>query len=233
MKNQKLKELQFKRTYFLVGLNLVLILCLVTINWKSTIRASSLPKMGPLDYDTMLFIPPTDHKNSETSEDKPKIEDLFKDPVAGDPEPDPDPNPLIPKNKDKFSKLLVPKNKEGKKEIIIIEPVFNPDSIYNVDPEFTLGKFNEYLQRMVDMPQVAKDLGINGLVAIEFIVEPNGEIKVVRAIAPKHRQLGYGIEEACIKAIIGSSKLWVPAEVNGKPVRSRFRVPIEIDNSGW
>jgi hypothetical protein len=229
MNNQKSKELKFKNTYFLIGLNLVLIISLLMINWESSMTKSAKLRDAPLPFDSVICIPPTVHESNERSIEKDEAIDLFKTPIIDDDaEPTPEPKPV------KRGKLFTTLKPVGKlDEVEKITPMPFPDSIYNEDPTFLLGEFDIYLKRAVQMPKAAIDYGISGLVAIEFIVESNGEVKMVKVLAPKNRQLGFGVEEACIQAILSTSNLWKPAEVNGKPVRSRFRVPIEIDNSSW
>lgn len=226
-------ELQFKRTYFLIGLNLVLILSLIALNWKSTLHAKSMvvpPDSGPNGWIDPYPTPKTDKDLIQDNTKKTKV-DIFKDPIVSEEEN----KPTIPQQMKKL--LGIGEGQITSKltpETITIDPSFGTednDTIYNFDPTFTLGAFDQYLKKRIKMPSLAIQYGISGTVVIEFVVEKDGSVQIVKAIAPAERRLGYGIEENCIQAIRGTSGFWEPATLNGIKVRSRFRVPIEIDNS--
>lgn len=83
------------------------------------------------------------------------------------------------------------------------------------------------------MPKSAQELGISGIIFIQFIVEKDGTISNIKAIAPKERQLGYGLEAECIRVLKLTSGKWIPAQREGKNVRSYWRFPFEIDNTNF
>ena len=226
-------ELQFKRTYFLIGLNLVLILALIALNWKSTVYAKSMvdsPHSGAEGWINPYPTPRTDKDLIQDNTKKTRV-DIFKDPIVSEEEN----KPTIPQQIKKLLGIgegqITSKLKE---ETITLDPSFGTednDTIYNFDPNFTLGAFDEYLTKRIKMPSLAIQYGISGTVVIEFVVEKDGTVQIVKAIAPAERRLGYGIEENCIQVIRGTSGFWEPATLNGIKVRSWFRIPIEIDNS--
>ena len=103
----------------------------------------------------------------------------------------------------------------------------------DVEGTFTGGedKLREFVNSYYKMPRVASELGISGMIFIQFVVEKNGKITNIEAIAPKDRQLGYGLEEECKRVIELTSGNWKPASRAGKPVRSYWRFPFEVDNA--
>jgi protein TonB len=92
-------------------------------------------------------------------------------------------------------------------------------------------KLQEFATINFNMPKIADDLEISGTIFIQFVVERDGKITQLRAIAPKERQLGYGLEEECMRVIKLTSGKWKPAKRAGKAVRSYWRFPFEVDNS--
>jgi len=90
----------------------------------------------------------------------------------------------------------------------------------------------QFVRDSFNMPKVAMDVGASGIIIIQFVVEKDGTISDLRAIAPKERQLGYGLEAECMRVLRLTSGQWKPAMRIGEPVRSYWRFPFEIDNSG-
>jgi len=79
-------------------------------------------------------------------------------------------------------------------------------------------------------PQGAVENGISGKVVLNFVVEKDGSIDLIKIISGK--DLGGGIPEAAIKAV-EQLKKFHPGKQNGHPVRQYFSFPIsfEIQNS--
>jgi len=63
--------------------------------------------------------------------------------------------------------------------------------------------------------------GIQGRVAVSFIVEKDGSISDVKPILSVHPLLN---KEAV--RVVESMPKWTPGKQNGKPVRVRFNVPV-------
>ena len=97
--------------------------------------------------------------------------------------------------------------------------------------ESKYGEFGEFLQSKIKIPRIANEVGVVGTVNIQFVVEKDGSISNVHILGPTNRQLGYGVEEACMDAIKRTTGFWMPAKVKNKNVRSFFRIPIEVDCS--
>lgn len=83
-----------------------------------------------------------------------------------------------------------------------------------------------------NMPRTAMELGISGKIVIQFVIEKNGTVSNVIPVGPKEKQLGYGLEEECMRVVKLSSGQWKPSIKGGIPVRSYMRFPFDIDNSG-
>ncbi len=70
-------------------------------------------------------------------------------------------------------------------------------------------------------PQLAIENGIEGTVIVRFVVEKNGSVSNVQLV----RGLGYGIDEAAIKAV-KKLKKFSPAKQNGQAVRYYYSIPV-------
>lgn len=79
---------------------------------------------------------------------------------------------------------------------------------------------NEFISKFITPEKVTDD---TVSVIVQFIVEADGSIYDVDVI----RDPGYGIGEQVKQIIKGMSK-WIPAEQEGKKVRSQFTLPIKF-----
>lgn len=75
----------------------------------------------------------------------------------------------------------------------------------------------------VNYPEAASKKNVQGTVVLSFIIEKNGAIG---NISPD-KDLGSGLTEAAIVAL-KSTKKWVPAKIDGKPVRVKMNIPIKF-----
>ena len=77
------------------------------------------------------------------------------------------------------------------------------------------------LMKNIKYPEQAMKEGIQGRVAVRFIVEKDGSISDVKPILSVHPLLN---KEAV--RVVKSMPKWTPGKQNGKPVRVRFNLPI-------
>jgi protein TonB len=95
--------------------------------------------------------------------------------------------------------------------------------ITDVPPEFPGGEdsLHKFISRELQYPEEAIKKQIQGLVFVKFVVEKDGSItniQVVRGIYPL-------LDEEAVR-VIKNMPPWIPAEKNGKKVRSQFTLPI-------
>jgi len=93
------------------------------------------------------------------------------------------------------------------------------DSIYtNVDSAATYqgGKagWSKFLQKNMRYPQEAQDNEIHGVIAIRFVVDIDGSISEVKAISGPVELRPEGVR------MISLSGKWLPATINGQPVKA-------------
>lgn len=101
------------------------------------------------------------------------------------------------------------------------------DSIYdfkNVDvkPEYPGGTkaFYTFIAKNFKTPEQE---GLNGKIITTFVIEIDGSISNVKVL----QDIGYDSGKETIEVLNKSGK-WIPAQKEGKPVRTRFQFPITI-----
>ena len=117
-----------------------------------------------------------------------------------------------------FSKEFYAQNNEQKEDTIAYSA-----AALEFQPEFPGGSayFVKYINKNYKLPNVK---GLKGKVIIEFVVEKDGSISDAKVL----RDIGYGTGNEAVR-ILTSSPLWKAGMLNGKPVRARFVLPINID----
>jgi hypothetical protein len=83
--------------------------------------------------------------------------------------------------------------------------------------------FARYVQKNLKYPEVARLIGINGKLKVQFVVDQDGKIVEV---TPKNC-IGAGCEAEAVKLLENSPK-WIPGIQNGKKVRVGYSVPISF-----
>ena len=96
-------------------------------------------------------------------------------------------------------------------------------SVVEVMPQYPGGQIAmmKYIMENMKYPKQAMKEGIQGRVAVRFIVEKDGSISDVKPILSVHPLLN---KEAV--RVVKSMPKWTPGKQNGKPVRVRFNLPI-------
>lgn len=92
-----------------------------------------------------------------------------------------------------------------------------------IPPEFKGGDngFRSFVANNLQYPEQAAQLGVQGRVYLQFIIEPDGRITNIHAIKTDSPLL---VNEAI--RILKSSPNWKPGTKNGKPIRASYTFPI-------
>lgn len=95
--------------------------------------------------------------------------------------------------------------------------------VVEVMPQFPGGQIAmlQYIMKNIKYPEQAMKEGIQGRVAVRFIVEKDGSISDVKPVLSVHPLLN---KEAV--RVVKSMPKWTPGKQNGKPVRVRFNLPV-------
>ena len=101
------------------------------------------------------------------------------------------------------------------------------EGVYNraeVMPYYPGGEsaLREFIENNIAYPDNALNNDIHGTVKVYFAVDEQGKIYAPVIISPK---LGYGLEEEALRVVKRMPK-WIPGQVEGKNVKTRFTLPI-------
>ncbi len=107
------------------------------------------------------------------------------------------------------------------------ETVFKAKKIYEfteVSPEFPGGEAEmaKFINETFVYPSISVEMGEQGIVHLEFVVNKDGSIEEVKVLA--------GVSDALDKEalrVVGQMPKWTPGENAGKPVNVRYIIPIK------
>lgn len=81
----------------------------------------------------------------------------------------------------------------------------------------------KYLSRNIRYPDIARETNTQGVVALQFIIDTEGNIRNVVVV----KDIGSGCGKEAIR-VVNSMPRWIPGEANGHPVKVRFTLPIRF-----
>jgi TonB family protein len=95
-------------------------------------------------------------------------------------------------------------------------------------PKGGMDKFYKYIAADLSYPAEARQMGIEGRVFIEFVVNQDGSISDVRPL----KGIGGGCDEEAVK-VMTNAEAWNPGKQRGMAVRQRMVIPIifSLDNT--
>ena len=95
------------------------------------------------------------------------------------------------------------------------------------NPSFPGGKqeLYRYLSNHIKYPPSAKEAGIEGVVAVSFVVNTDGSITNVTV--KEGQGLTKALNEEAIRVVKNMPK-WKPGKQRGRPVRVQYRIPIRF-----
>lgn len=216
MKKSEHAQLGEKRGQFLtIGFIVALALTISAFEWKSYDHGGYVDKQFFYDFEPLEIIPPT--VNNIPKPPKPKlIKDIIE--VEKDIKADELIDIIID---DDDLENFDPEDFEEP----IIEDVELPFIYVEDMPEFEGGKmaFMKHIAKQVKYPRQAKNLGIEGRVFVEFVIDKEGNITEVKAI----KGIGAGCDEEAVRVIKNAPK-WKPGKQRGKPVKVKMVLPINF-----
>jgi protein TonB len=160
---------------------------------------------------TVRFTPPEIKPDEQVPDEPPPAQDEMKDKDAGVADVEGDPNGID-------ASLQLP---SGDGLTGDAEPEFV--TFAEQSAEFPNGDLMEWLSKNIHYPDRAKDVGVDGKVVIQFVVEKDGKITNVEVI----KKAGWGFDEEAIE-VVKKMPPWKPAKQNGKPVRLQMNLPIRF-----
>lgn len=215
--NKKLEKL--RGIFFQVGLIIAGGLTLVAFEWTSPIYISDLPTPDEI-IEEPWELPPLFPEKEEVEKPKVKKEAALQ------------PNP------DKFEIVEKTPIEETEKKEETKQPEFNPDDwketkvekpkppktfiVVEKMPQFK-GSLNKYLSKNLTYPTKAKQIGAEGKVFVQFVVNKKGEIKNVKIL----RGVNKWLDEEAIR-VVKAMPNWNPGKQRGKAVNVLYNLPINF-----
>lgn len=94
-----------------------------------------------------------------------------------------------------------------------------------VQPDFPGGvdSFRAFVSKNFRVPEVDQDMTVR--IIVQFVVEKDGSLTDVKAV----RDPGYGLGKEAERVVKSNKVKWSPGIQNGKPVRTRFMLPISLN----
>ena len=204
--------------FFQLGLVVSLAMVVIAFEWRSSDDGSTVD-LGSLEetFEDIIDIPNT-------------IQPPPPPPVIQQPQ-----IIEVPDEEEIEEEIEVNLDIEITEETIIEELVFEDapeeevaDEVFTIVEENPLPvgglmAFYRYVATNLAYPEIARRMGIEGNVFIEFVVEKDGAITAVRSL----KGIGAGCDEEAVKVINNAPK-WRPGKQRGKPVRVRIVLPIHF-----
>jgi periplasmic protein TonB len=97
-----------------------------------------------------------------------------------------------------------------------------PFNYYEEAPSFP-GGLQQFWSANLRYPSEAREAGVQGKMAINFVLDENGKIMSCKVI----RKLGFGCDEEVLR-VVKLMPDWKPAKINGKPIRVTFNQVVEF-----
>jgi TonB family protein len=82
-----------------------------------------------------------------------------------------------------------------------------------------------FIESETNYPNDALDNDIEGEVTVQFWISEKGTIDEPEVVSQK---IGFGLEEEAIRVLEATSGLWYAGKVDGKAIRSKFRIPLKF-----
>ncbi|MEO9965196.1 MAG: energy transducer TonB [Reichenbachiella sp.] len=215
-KNPKI-DLEKKRSaFFNIGLAISLVLVTSAFEWKFYDDGKFVVLDEPdSDFDELIDLPPTVHPIPpppvvvlpKIIEIEDEVEIIEQVKVIIDTEV----------SEDDIIEALVfdePIEDEETDEIIDIVEV-------NPAPLGGMNAFYKYVSKNMRYPSQARKMGIEGRVFVQFVVDQNGKLIMVKAI----KGIGGGCDEEAVR-VISNAAPWSPGKQRGRPVKVRMVLPV-------
>ncbi len=238
----------------LAGLATSVAIVLIIFAWTRFTNNVVLADFGVEPMEMEIEIPPTtQEKKLPALPPPPKVKSPFFEPTPDpipEPDPEPDPKPVVSPTPSTYTgpydttavvlppviKITPPKRVEKEPEI---ESVLNMSEFMPMFPGCDLNSPYEeqkvcaeqmmlkWIYARIKYPAQARELGVDGLAVISFVVEKDGSVNDFKIVKDPGAGLG---EEAMriVKLMSKMDKKWIPGRHRGRDVRVRFNLPVRF-----
>jgi len=224
VKKAKKSNLQYYKTiFFLGGLNIALLVCLVLINWQSKFEYDTEITNQPVLVVEQEEIPMTQQEEQKPEMAPPEAPKIISriNLVDRQVNLDADFDPFNTELNEGASVDVYEYTEPAAEAEVEEEEVF-----YFVEemPSFRgggLDAFRQYIKENTRYPEAAAEVGIQGKVQVAFVVEPDGSVGRVRVV----RSVDPILDKEAVR-VVKSSPKWTPGKQRGKPARVGYTIPV-------
>lgn len=216
-------DLEGKRsTWLLIGYVFILALTFIAFEWSERDKKVATDTgIAQVDFEEEI-IPITEQeepKQAPPPPEAPKVEEVLK----------------IVENDANVQESTIQATDDTKQAIEVkytpvevVEEEPEEEQIFQVveeQPEFPGGQIElmKFLQKNIKYPTISQENGVQGRVIVQFVVNRDGSIvdtQVMRGVDP------YLDKEAL--RVVSTMPKWKPGKQRGKPVRTRFTLPVQF-----
>ncbi|MDG1712153.1 MAG: energy transducer TonB [Flavobacteriaceae bacterium] len=226
-KNEKVDLSKNSSLYFVIGLDMILLISWQAIEWKT--------------YDKDLYGYEALDVDEEDDEEIP-ITEQIKTPPPPPPPPPPAPEVIeVVEDEEEVEETVIESTETNEEEIIEIVEV--EEEFDDIDVPFAViedvpifpgcekvdksqrrdcfqEKMNKHIRKNFRYPEIAQEMGIQGRVYVNFIIAKDGQITNIRMRGPDKNL------EKEAQRIISKLPNMTPGKQRGRPVRVPFSIPI-------
>ena len=92
-------------------------------------------------------------------------------------------------------------------------------------PEGGMGGWNRFLSQHLQMPPQAREMGVDGVVYAQFVVDKQGKITSPSIL----RSLGLGLDDEVLRILkLPEASNWTPGQKDGQPVNTLMTIPVKF-----
>ena len=228
-KNQKADLSKNSSLYFVIGLSVILLISWQAIEWKT--------------YDRSLYDYEALNVEDDDDEEIP-ITEQIKTPPPPPPPPPPAPEVIeVVEDEEEVEETVIESTETNEDEIIEVEEVEIEEVEEDIDVPFAViedvpifpgcekvskdkrrdcfqEKMNNHIRKNFRYPEIAQEMGIQGRVYVNFIIDKDGSITNIRMRGPDQNL------EKEAERIISRLPSMTPGKQRGRPVRVPFSIPI-------
>ncbi len=217
----------YRALFMLSGLVVTLLLCIFLIEWK--VYDQRVADLGELDVDIEEEVIPITQRDlappPPPPPPPPEVIEVVEDDVELEEELE-----IQTTETDEMEEVeVIEMEEEVSDEVLsfaVVEsvPIFPgcEDKVSNAEKRNCFQQqIMLYVSRNFEFPEMARQMGIQGRVYVDFVIEKNGSfsnIQVIRGVDPL-------LDDEAVRVVKSMPKVQ-PAKQRGKPVRMRFTLPI-------
>lgn len=215
-KNPELDNERIKLPLIFLGFFIVGSIILLSFSFETALVSQGLDRDGRDKADI-----PEEIIEVEQPEDEPVVQEL--------PPPDIPPPPS--------EDIVEEESKDEDEQIVVETPPIDIEPEPEPEPEAPIVDYpdkeatfpggaaamKQFLADNINYPEIAMEMGDQGKVFIEFVVEKDGSITQIKVLRGVSREID---REA--KRVVRDMPKWTPAESKGESVRARCRIPINF-----